>query len=77
MTPITIVLKTNCAPIVHEVIASHPGVRVIILDEDTEACDPGSVLDVDGGEHWVGIYTPTQWRTRVLGILDEIRRRTE
>lgn len=63
-TPV-VVLKTNCAPVVNEVIATGP-VEVIFVDEDTEGCD--ELVVVEGEPSWVGHFTAQVDAARVQDV---------
>lgn len=70
--PILIVLKTNCAPVVHEVFANVPGAKVLFVDEDTESCDDTDVCEVEGEKSWVGYYPSEYTPARVETVVGQI-----
>lgn len=70
--PVIVILKTNCAPVVNEVIANTPGVKVIFLDEDTEGCDAESIHVVEGEDSYVGIHEAVHDMQRTANICREL-----
>jgi hypothetical protein len=68
-----IVLKTNCAPVVHEVFANVPGAKVLFVDEDTESCDSSSICDVEGEKSWVGMYPADYTPARVETVVRQVQ----
>ena len=68
--PPVVVLKTNCAPVVNEVLSTSP-VEVIVVDDDTEGVE--ELVDVEGQPSWVGYYHPEIDATRVEGIAMQVR----
>lgn len=70
--PLIVVLKTNCAPVVNEVIANTSGVKVIVIDEDTEGCDADSIHVVEGENSWVGVHEAKQDMQRTANICREL-----
>jgi hypothetical protein len=70
--PILIVLKTNCAPVVHEAFANVPGAKVLFVDEDVEGCETEQVCVVEGDESWVGMYPADYTPARVDTVVRQI-----
>ena len=69
--PITLVLKTNCAPVINEIFASVPGVQLVIVDEDIEGCGDESIAQIEGEQSWVGVYEVEQDPERAHAVLAE------
>lgn len=72
--PVIVILKTNCAPVVNEVFANTPGVKVIFIDEDTEGCDAESIHVVEGEDSYVGIHEAEHDMHRTANICLELNR---
>lgn len=67
-----VILKTNCAPVINEVFSNVDDVKVIVLDEDVEACDKADVCVVEGEEHWIGVFKPQHDVMRVADACVEL-----
>lgn len=67
-----VVLKTNCAPVVEEVFSNVDDVKVVILDRDTQGCEPEEVHQVEGDRVWVGVHHPMIDVLRVADVCVEL-----
>lgn len=71
--PVIVILKTNCAPVVNEVIANTPGVKVIFIDEDIEGCDADSIHVVEGEHSYVGVHEAEYDMQRTANLCRELQ----
>lgn len=68
-----VIVKSNCAPVVTEVIANQP-VKLVFVDEDTEGCEADTVGTVEGETAWVGVFEAETNGKRTAAVLKQVTR---